>query len=307
MTYIRLKTVKYLLLLFILFPLFISAQEITLDVENVSLDRVLIELRNNYGIQTSFDHKIISSCSVSVKGIFSSAESIINELVDNCNFTYELLGDVYVIIEKPDQNKRTELEYYYYSGKLIDEFSTEPLPFSNIQTLDNNFVADASGNFSFRTRNSAEKISISHIGYYLLDTTLSHGTNQNIKLFPSLIGLDEIVVRSNGKISNSFIGEKAGLLQLNNKIATFLPGNNNNTLLNLLRLQPGILAAAEQHDSYIIRGSYRGQVLIQFDGIPLFSSTSLNNEIGIINPLMKLSKNQVSCSLIYKYELPGGN
>ncbi|MBI9073508.1 MAG: TonB-dependent receptor plug domain-containing protein [Melioribacteraceae bacterium] len=286
MTSTRKQFILYLSILIILLFVSSNAQQIKIQADNLPLSEVLVELRNSYGLQTSFDHQLISSCIVSISGTYPSSEAVISELLKNCDLTFEEIDGVFIIFEKPSQQPSYEEKYYYYSGQIVDEFSTESLPYSSIQTPENIFVADAGGNFSFRTKNSAEKISISHIGYYLLDTVLTHGSNQNLKLLPSAIGLHEIIVSSNAQISNAFVGTKAGLLKLNNKIASFLPGNNNNTVLNLLRLQPGILAAAEQYGSYIIRGSYRGEVLIEFDGIPLFSSSSLNNEIGIVNPLI---------------------
>jgi hypothetical protein len=278
--------IRFLFLILTLYSFNSNAQEIKIQADNLPLDKVLIELRNNYGIQTSFDHQLISNCLVSISSPYYSAEQAIKELVKSCDLNYELVDEVFIIFKNQESKIKNIDQYYFYSGQFIDDRNNEPLPFSNIETENNNFVADANGNFFFRTKNSYEKLLVSHVGYYLLDTLLSNGNNQQIKLTPSVINLQEVVVSSEAIVYNYHIGEKGGLIKINNKIASLLPGNNNNTLLNLLRLQPGILAAAEQSVDYIIRGSYPGQVLIQFDGIPLFSSSSLNNEIGIVNPLI---------------------
>ncbi len=266
----------------------LSAQEIKIEAGNQPLSEVLINLRDNYGIQLSFNHEIVSKCIVSKSKNYSSPKQAISELVSSCNLAYEFSDGVFIIFEKPqtDSSSVTKSQKYFFSGQLIDALSTEPLPFSSIQINKNDFIADASGNFSFKTTNVSEKLKVSHLGYFLLDTILSPGNNQRIKLTPSVVGLQEVLVNSDVKIFSANIGERPGLVKLNHKVATFLPGNNNNTLFNLLRLQPGVTAAAEQSSDYIIWGSYRGQNLLLFDGIPLFSANSLNNEIGIANPLM---------------------
>ena len=109
-----------------------------------------------------------------------------------------------------------------------------------------------------------------------------------MKLFlkSSVIGLHEIVIKSKAPICDIFIGEQTGLMKLNNKLATLLPGNSDNTVINLLRLQPGILASGEQSQDYIIWGSYKGQTQIQFDNITMFNISAYNNNIGAINPLI---------------------
>jgi len=147
-------------------------------------------------------------------------------------------------------------------------------------------ISDVNGNFSFKSNDSIAQLKTFYIGYFPLDTIIPSGTNRELRMIPSVVGLDEVIINSKVKAFNSHIGEKPGLIKLNHKIASFLPGNNDNTIFNLLRLQPGVLAAAEQTNDYIIWGSYKGQNLILFDGIPVFSISSLNDEIGAINPLI---------------------
>ena len=57
-------------------------------------------------------------------------------------------------------------------------------------------------------------------------------------------------------------------------------------MFNLLRLQPGILAAGEQSNDLIIRGSYEGQSQVLFDGFTLFGMKNFNDNISAVNPFM---------------------
>jgi len=82
------------------------------------------------------------------------------------------------------------------------------------------------------------------------------------------------------------IGEEAGLIRLNHKIAYRLPGNGDNAVFNFLRLQPGILAAGERSSELIIWGSYSGHSKILFDGFTIFGLKNFNDNISFVNPYM---------------------
>jgi len=267
----------------------ILAQSVKLNAHNQPLNEILIHIHENYNIQISYDHQLVSTCIVNDTTTYPSAEEAISNLVNTCNLNYDFSGGVFVIYKHSNIKKDSiqKPRYHVYSGQLIDAINNEPLPFSTIQINNNNFVADASGSFSFKTLNPTERMKVSYVGYYIEDTTISPGEYQKIKLTPSVVDMKEVIIQSDTiHYYNAHIGESPGLIKLNHKVATFLPGNNNNLLFNLLRLQPGILAAAEQSGDYSIWGSYRSQNLLQFDGIPLFSASSLNSEIGIVNPMM---------------------
>jgi len=262
-------------------------QIIRINVEEKPLYEVLVELNQNYGIQFSMDHRIGTGCLITESTGFQNAEAAIQELIGRCNLRYEIIEGVFIINKKPKENyKKPRPVTHTYSGQLIDAFNTEPLPYSNLVLNETNLIADANGNFSFITGNENERLKVSYVGYYQLDTIITKGNNQQIKLTPSIIGLNEVIVTSDANVMNAVTGEKSGLIKINQQVASFLPGNRNNTLFNMLRLHPGILAASEQTGDYSFWGSYRGHNLVLFDGITLFSASSLNNEIGVVNPLM---------------------
>ena len=88
------------------------------------------------------------------------------------------------------------------------------------------------------------------------------------------------------KVYNMTSGDEVGLVQLNNIGSQFIRGINNNIVFNNLRMYPGIMASGESTSNYIIWGGYPGQGHITFDGITLFSSSGMNGNMGIINPLI---------------------
>jgi hypothetical protein len=77
-----------------------------------------------------------------------------------------------------------------------------------------------------------------------------------------------------------------GLMKLNHKVAHFLPGYGDNSVFNLLRLMPGVLASGESTNDLVIWGSYAGQSQVLFDGFTIFGLKNFNDNISAFNPLM---------------------
>ena len=130
------------------------------------------------------------------------------------------------------------------------------------------------------------RLKISHLGYQVLDTLLKHGLNHQIKLVSALLRIDEVVVRPDPSVSQEQTGSEAGLMRLNHNIAILIPGSGDNSVFNLLRLQPGILAAGERSSDIIIWGSQAGQSQINFDGMTLFGLKNYDDNISAVNPYM---------------------
>ncbi len=277
---------KYILtLLYLIFQTTIlNSQTVKVKATNQPLNEVLIELREFYDFQFSFDDNLLTKIIISDSSSYKSPKAAISNLIKDTNLDFKILNDIFVIFEKP---KTLEKEKFYtFNAQVLDKNNTEPLPFSTVEISQSGLIADRNGNFSIRSKDEKIKVKISHLGYAILDTILEIGSENLLELTPAEFELDEVVIESEAKIYDSHIGEKSGLIKLNHKITSFLPGNNDNTIFNLLRLQPGVLASNEQTNDYIIWGSYKGQTLIQFDGIPLFNISSLDDKIGVVNPLI---------------------
>jgi len=264
------------------------SQTIVVNAKNQALNDVLIGLHKKYNIPFSFNDKLLANCMITDSSSYPSPKEAISALIIKCDFTWEIKNGVYIIRAKINTEKavvspqRTNM----FSGNIVDKESSEPLPYASIQINNSGIIADVNGTFAFKSYDSIIEARISHLGYFVYDTLLKPATNHRLGLTPSAIGLQEVVVGSTFVLNNSHTGEKPGLLKLNHKVSSFLPGNSDNAIFNLLRLQPGVLAAAEQSNDFIIRGSYAGQNLILFDGIPLFNLSSSNNEMSVINPLI---------------------
>ncbi|PKQ60212.1 hypothetical protein BZG02_20260 [Labilibaculum filiforme] len=274
------KRVIIFLLLGLVFST-ISAQKIKLTANKKPLSEVLIDLRDNYDFQLSFNNNLLSTYIVSINQSFSSKDETIEFLLRKLPLNYEKSNEVYLIY--PEER----IIQYRIFGKILDKESLEPLPFSHLTINNSPMATDERGNFSFTSEiDSTFRILASHLGYFILDTLVNQGANQNILLSAASTDLPEITVTD--KIVQTFIkmGNQAGNLKLNHKIAGFLPTNNDNSVFELLRLQPGILAAGEQKNDLIIWGSYEGESQVLFDNITLWGLKNVYEDIGAVNPLV---------------------
>lgn len=273
------------------------SQTIAIDVNQKPLQEVFLELRDNYNIQFSFNDQNIQNCSISKSKSYSSAEEAIQDLIKDCNLIYKKSGSIFIILPAPKKEikiaSKKEIKavpkkkYYTFSGKILDKINAETLPFAAIQYQDKGIASNPNGNFSFKVKDSLVHLKISYVGYYQIDTLLFPSKSHKIKLIPSAIGLKEILIQYPAKsVFTMHLGQTAGAIKINHKITSFLAGNRNNTIYNILRLQPGIMAAGEQTNDYTIWGSYRGQNLVSFDNITLFNISSFDDNISAVNSLI---------------------
>lgn len=269
----------------------LQAQKIALNIDQRPLNKVLLDLREDYNLQISFNNRLLEQCIVSNHSTYSSPEEAIKALTLACHFAYKIKNEVFIIIALDVKQESKELEHkgdfnYQFSGTLVDKESGESLPYANILIGQSGMVSDQNGRFSYSGKDSAVPIKISYLGYYIVDSTIHSSSNHIMQLKLSLVKMDEVVIEKKQFEENVHIGKQAGLMKITHKLADQVPGSSDQTIFNLLRLQPGILAAGEQTQDYMIWGAYKGQTQILFDGISLFNITNLQDNVGAVNPLM---------------------
>ena len=257
------------------------SQEIKVNAKQQSLNQVLIDLRDRYDVQFSFNDELLSKFIITTSRTFPEVEEAIKFLLKNTSLHYQNTAGVFLIYA--DKRKKK----FHLRGNLYDFETNESLPFSHLAINDIHQVSDMSGGFCF-TLEEEENLHLkaSHLGYFILDTVLNSGNIHKLYLKPAQADLPEILV-SDRMVQNFIkIGNEAGQISLNHKIVNFLPANGDNSVFELLRMQPGIAASNEQSDRVIIWGSYDGETQVLFDKITLWGLKNSYQDIGDINPLM---------------------
>lgn len=266
---------------------------IVIDVTNRPMNQVLIYLRDSYGFQVSFNDALLSKEIISLKGEFSSKDLAINALLKGRNFDVKKIDDVFVIIPHNEpasiraNKENPSLLRFTIKGSIVESGTFEPLPFSHILINDKALVSDATGSFAYTaSADTSFRIRISHIGYYVLDTSITKNTDNRFSLIPATTSLSEVTVNSLGVEKSTIVGEEPGEMQLNSYIARALPNQGDNSVFNLLRLLPGILSAGEQSSDFFVWGGYEGHSRVVFDGFSVFGLKNFNDNISAINPFM---------------------
>jgi hypothetical protein len=265
------------------------AQEIKLAVSDKPLNQVLIEIRDAYKVQLSFDDSELSKYKVTAAGRFSGIEYLLIHLLRDLPYDFEKISGVYVIYPRKSTDDVPEKpKIYNLSGRIMENGSREFLPYTQLVINSFSLLCDQSGYFSFSSAtDSVFRIRVMQLGYFVKDTLIYRGrSNLKIYLHPADQLINEITINEN-LVENFFqLGKEPATIKLNHKISKYLPGSSDNSVFNLLRLQPGILASGEQSNDIIIWGSYPGQSRVYFDGINVFGLKNFNDNISPINPLI---------------------
>ena len=76
-----------------------TAKKIKINVQKTSLSRVLLDLRESYGIQFAFDNDLLSNYSISLNRTFQSEDEALSFLLKNLPFELEKSDGVFVIFQ----------------------------------------------------------------------------------------------------------------------------------------------------------------------------------------------------------------
>jgi len=259
-------------------------QEFAVSANDLPLNKILTQLINEHNASISFNDKALSEYKLTINSSFNSVEEAVSFLVSDLPLEYELNHGVIIIYQKKTEKKKKK---WVFSGRVIEEGSAEPLPYSHVIINDKGTITDLMGNFSHTTEtDSIFIIKVSHLGYFILDTIIEGTQDMTFKLMPASIGLSEVVIENSVVEKNGQYGLQPGLIKLNHRVAGFLPGYGDNSVFNLLRLQPGILASGEQTNELIIWGSYEGHSKVVFDGFTIYGLKNFNDNISSFNPLL---------------------
>ena len=245
------------------------------------------------------------------KGIIR-ANNLLKKALSKGSFSCEFSEDETIVIkEKPTEVVRISktvkaIQQTIISGIVVDE-SGEPLPMVSVyeKKTKNGTSTDFNGNYSLNLGSSSkDKILVfSYIGFENQEVVVGDKTILNIKMRPSLSGLDEVVVIGYG---TSKVKDATGVIsRISAKEIENAPmGASVESLLQ--GKSPGVnvqiqSASPTSPISVVIRGasslSGDNQPLWVIDGVPQYSSTTSGD---VANTLYNLNLNDVQSIDILK-------
>jgi hypothetical protein len=254
-----------------------------LQYDNQSLDEILLDFRAKNNVNLSFSNNQLSKYSITIDKDFSNVQDALEFLLSNTPLELQKFGEVYLIKE----SNKSENKLFLLSATVIDKKTKERLPYAHILVNNRPLTSNQEGSFSVKSKSdSIFQVKVSYLGFYLCDTVLTASTQHQLMLQAISYEIEEIKVNSVLAIHKTGEASIPGTIRLNSFVSHFLPGNGDQSVFNLLRLQPGILAAGEQSSDLLIWGSYEGQSKLILDGITLFNMKNYNDNISTINPLI---------------------
>lgn len=265
-------------LVFIL-SLFLSEKLYAQVKDSISFNEYIQTLSKDSSFNFAYNPDSVYDCLIAVKDLTSDISANFDQFARLCQLKIEKDKNLFII--RKNKIKKSNL----ISIHVLDKFSGQGLPYAYVKYDSLFLTCDEFGSLLIQTNCQKVHLQVSYIGYRPLDTLINIEESLEIYLSGAYTKLKEVVVGSDKQLMRFNTSLAVGQLKLNHQLAQLLPGNNNNTLFNLMRLQPGILAAGEQSKDYIIWGSYKGQTQLLYDGITLFSTSNLDN-IAVVNPMM---------------------
>ena len=280
----RLTVVVLIMLLAVMQLAAQNQGKIEINTRKTPLNQVLIDLKEKYGFQFAYDSDLLSGFLVSANNkTFNNDEEALRFLIKDLPLEIERSGDVLLII--PKRERKSSLTQI--SGQVLEANTFEPLPYSYILINRRPVRSDLQGHFNFiASADTSYNLQISHLGYFVYDTVVTQSLSRNFLLYPQIERIQEVQVYSNPIEKSTLIGDKAGRMKINHQIAPILPGYGDNSVFNLLRLMPGVMASGEQSNDLLIWGAYESHSKIQFDGFTVFGLKNFNDNIAVVNPLV---------------------
>lgn len=280
--------ILFFLLICLATAVFAQQQTIHLAASEVTLNKILLELREKYGFQLAYNEDLLAGFKVSVHADFPTREEALNYLLGGLPLSWQKSGDVFLIVPLvAEKIPKVKPAIARIEGQVVESGTSEPLPFSSVWVNNRPVLSDQNGNFSYlASADTTLSLRISHLGYFIYDTLITQSLSRKFFLVPRTEQLKEVTVISDQLEHSTQIGNKPGRMKLNASIIRFLPGYGDNTVFNILRLMPGIMASGEQASDLLIWGSYESHSMIRFDGFTVFGLKNFNDNISAINPFM---------------------
>lgn len=261
--------------------------QISINSQQQLITTLLQELHEVHGWSMSYDPQTLAECYIDLEQDFIHPQAALESIVAQCDLQLKMVNDVFVIVKKEAMQDTSAT--YYFRGIVVDQATKEPLPFATVLLNHQVLIADENGRVAAHCTQPSISLEATHLGYYSLKQVCQVEEEKlyYLALKPASTQLQEILVEGQDSSVHTTVhnGEQGvGLSQLNATRVPFLAGNTTNSLFSYLRLQAGVLAAGEPEKDVVLWGSYKGQSHLLYDGITLFSPTTYNNVLGMVNP-----------------------
>jgi TonB-linked SusC/RagA family outer membrane protein len=196
----------------LVFTLAVSAQNISLRLNNVSVKEAIAKVKKNYGYKFVFSPQVLNTKKiVSLNVSMAKIDEVMRQVLqDQPNLDYKVQGKTVIIMrrqndtDEPAQVKKNVSEVRKvneeFNGTVTDE-KGEPVIGASVRVKGATIgtVTNIDGRFTIKA-NKGDVLNFSYIGYDEQSYTLGNRQNINITLRESAETLDELVVVGYGSM-----------------------------------------------------------------------------------------------------------
>lgn len=181
-----------------LLPRSLSAQEISINVENQKLSSVLELIQEQVPYKFAYNNSIIDVnrlITLDIKG--QSLEQTLKTIFENTDVTFQISANQIILSSKTfAQNKPQEIQV---RGIITDDSTGEPVPFASIQIKGTSVgtTSDELGNYSIMAPSHGLLI-FSSIGYESMEIAINNRAIINQNLSPDVESLENVLVVAYG-------------------------------------------------------------------------------------------------------------
>lgn len=260
----------------------ICSQQINLqkDTEKKSLRQIFKTFVKTHDLNFAYDAGAVKKIFLSIEEEQLSILSLQQYIESQTKYILQKLSDTDFILIR--NNKTITI-----CGVIIDANSSFELPHADI--IRNQEVIDLSdklGTFEIQV-DPQDTISVSYLGYRskkLNISELSVNHCDTIRLQPEIQNLGQVLVKE--YLTGGIQKNQDAAVNVSTKKLRILPGLAEPDVLQSLQLLPGISSPTEDPAGLYIRGGTPGQNLVLWDGIKMYYSGHLFNQISTFNPFI---------------------
>ena len=266
------------------------AQKISIESKNQSLVILLEELQTKSELNFIYQPQMLQDYEVTIKKHKVALAKVLDEVLKDKPFRYEVRGNNVVIIEIAKSGTRLahNQSFIVVSGKVTDKVSGEPLPGVNIsiKTTTQGTNTGIDGRYRIEVPDNTSYLIFSYVGYESQEIRVGSRSVIDMALEPGTASLSEVVITALG-VEREEKSLGYAVQELNGKRITDAYSSNWTNTLNgkvagLYMTKSTSMASSSR---IVLRGENslnldKNQALIVIDGVPVTNVFSASIDKG---------------------------
>ncbi len=286
------KQKLFTLLVFVVVPLFVYAQDLLLDV-NVSdepLEELLMDLEKEHGFLFSYKEATVKDIRITAAVRRQPIQKLLTSILRGTGLQFEMVDQKYILLFRPMESTPPTLAVEL-CGRVIDQMTGEPLPGANVYLLKGKQGTPTALDGSFRFEailGDGDSVMVSYVGYKnnrFLAAEFMGPPCPVVAMKYYDFGKDLVVVTEYLTDGIQLEDNGAATTLRPRQIGT-MPGQVEPEVMNTIQFLPGVTSPDESAGGMSVRGGNTDQNLILWEDIPVYHAAHYFGTISAFNPYL---------------------